>query len=81
MENLIWIYLFANFFSMLPIVWAADKRTVNNLFACAITLLFSPVIGFLLVLCYPLKEDVEYQERMLVRMDKLLEKLESESKE
>ena len=76
MEDLVFVYFVVNFISMLPVVWGADKRTVNNLFACVITLLFSPVVGFLLVLCYPLKEDVEYQEMMLVRMEKILQKLE-----
>lgn len=78
MENLVFIYLVVNFISMLPLVWAADKRTVSNLFACVITLLFSPIIGFLFVLCYPLKEEIDYQEKMIIRMDKILQKMNNE---
>lgn len=78
MDAVIVAYFAVNFFSLIPVVWGADKRTVNNLFACVITLLFSPVVGLLFILCYPLKEDSEYQERMLLRMDKILQKLEKE---
>ena len=78
MENLPIVYFIVNFISLIPVVWGADKRTVNNLFACVITLLFSPVVGLLFVLCFPLKEDGEYQEKMLIRMDKILQKFEKE---
>ena len=78
MDNLIFMYFVANVISLIPVVWGADKRTVNNLFACVITLLFSPVVGLLFVLCFPLKEDSEYQEKMIIRMGKLLQKLEKE---
>lgn len=78
MENLLFIYFLVNFISMIPLAWAADKRKVNNLFACVVGMLFSPIVGLLFILCYPLKESIEYQEKMLIRMDKILQKLEKE---
>ncbi|WP_118299363.1 hypothetical protein [Bacteroides ovatus] len=75
MENLFFIYFLINFIAMIPVAYAADKRIVSTGWAALITLIFSPVIGFLFVLCYPTKAESEYQEKMLLRMNNILERL------
>lgn len=71
MENLIFIYAVMNFLSLIPTAYAADKRVVSLGFSCLIALIFSPLIGFLYILCHPTKAEKEYQDKMLRKMNDL----------
>ena len=53
-----------------------SKRTIGYGWALFWSLIFSPIIGVIIVLCYPRKEDVEYKERMLAATRKAAEKSE-----
>jgi hypothetical protein len=53
-----------------------SKRTIGYGWALFWSLIFSPIIGVIIVLCYPRKEDVEYQERMLAAARRAAEKSE-----
>lgn len=53
-----------------------SKRTIGYGWALFWSLIFSPIIGVIIVLCYPRKEDVEYQERMLAATRRAAEKSE-----
>ena len=62
MGNLIFIYALVNLISLIPVAHAADKR---------VALIFSPLIGFLFILCHPTKTEKEYQDRMIRMMNDL----------
>lgn len=79
MENLFILYFVVNFISLVPIAYAADKRTVSCGWAALVSLVFSPIIGFLFILCYPSKSDLDYQQRMLRMMNDLPEKIGKEN--
>ena len=51
--------------SIIPVAYAADKRQVGIGITALISLLFTPFIGFLFILCHPTKDEVEYHQRML----------------
>lgn len=53
-----------------------SKRTIGYGWALFWSLIFSPIIGVIIVLCYPRKEDVEYKERMLAATRRAAEKSE-----
>lgn len=53
-----------------------SKRTIGYGWALFWSLIFSPIVGVIIVLCYPRKEDVEYQERMLAATRRAAEKSE-----
>lgn len=53
-----------------------SKRTIGYGWALFWSLIFSPIIGVVIVLCYPRKEDVEYKERMLAATRRAAEKSE-----
>lgn len=53
-----------------------SKRTIGYGWALFWSLIFSPIVGAIIVLCYPRKEDVEYQERMLAATRRAAEKSE-----
>lgn len=74
----IFIYFIINLVFLLPVLYAADKREVSLGKALLVSFVFSPIIGFLFILCHPTRDEIKYQEKMLLRMDKILEKLSKE---
>ena len=79
MEEILYIYLFVSFITIIPLSYAADNRKVNLVGAAIVSLLFSPIIGFLFVLCHPYKSVIDYQQRMLRMMNDMPEKLKKEN--
>lgn len=75
MENFLFVYLLVNFVSLIPIAYAADKRTVGTGWAVLVSLIFSPLIGFLFILCHPSKAEIDYQQRMIRIMNDLPDRL------
>ena len=71
MGNLIFIYALVNLISLIPVAHAADKRVVSTGWASLVALIFSPLIGFLFILCHPPKTEKEYQDRMIRMMNDL----------
>ena len=64
MEYII-LYFAVNLIYLIPILYAADKRDVGFSKAMLISFVFSPVIGFLFILCHPTREDVIFHKKML----------------
>ena len=71
MGNLIFIYALVNLISLIPVAHAADKRVVSTGWTYLVALIFSPLIGFLFILCHPTKTEKEYQDRMIRMMNDL----------
>lgn len=64
MEYII-LYFAVNLICLIPILYAADKRDVGFSKAMLISFVFSPLIGFLFILCHPTREDVIFHKKML----------------
>lgn len=67
-----YLFLF-NVFGSLALMFAALERTVSLWLALIVSVIFSPVIGFLFVLCFPTKIDEDtklYLKTILDRIDK-----------
>ena len=77
MGNLIFIYALVNLISLIPVAHAADKRVVSTGWASLVALIFSPLIGFLFILCHPTKTEKEYQPFL----KKVAKQLETHSEE
>lgn len=67
-----YLFLF-NIFGSLALMFAALERTVPSWLAFIVSVIFSPIIGFLFVLCFPTKIDEDskrYLKAILERMNK-----------
>lgn len=53
MEDLLTLYFLFSFLGSIAVFYAGLNRTVNVYLAFFVSLIFSPLIGFLFVLCYP----------------------------
>lgn len=72
---LLFTYFFVNFLFIIPLVHAADKRDVRPLTASLVTLICTPIIGFLFVISHPLKSDLEFHDELLNRLSEINEKI------
>lgn len=74
------VYFIINLVFLIPVLYAADKRDVSLNKALLVSFVFSPIIGFLFILCHPTRAEVKFQREMLDMMDNLMNKSKEEEK-
>lgn len=74
MENAISLLIAVNILGSLALSYAALQRNVNFWLALFISLILTPIIGFLFTLCFPtyVEEDTKkYLKRLLDKTDEI----------
>lgn len=74
MENAISLLIAVNILGSLALSYAALQRNVNFWLALFISLILTPIIGFLFILCFPtyVEEDTKkYLKRLLDKTDEI----------
>lgn len=73
MEETLFTYFFINCLFLIPLVHAAKHREVRVLTASLVSLIYTPIIGFLFVISHPLKSDLEFHDKLLNQLSEINE--------
>ena len=75
METFFFFYFLINLLCCIPVAFAADQRTAKQWHSFLLCLLISPILALLYILCFPTRNEVEMKDKMIVRLDNIVRKL------